>query len=511
MESSDSSRGRGSGGSGYRGRSSSARRGWGSRFSASRRSDARDRKETENQNVEKNNDRAEKAKDLKTSIANERIDNVKEQGKKFINKIFGGFSTEDRGNIKVDIDDHFPTRISDVYSDSIEQHVYDEYSEEADADVAKNVFGQFNGMMHIATGIKLHKAAPILDRSYNKRITSINDPVVRLPERAATLIDQVGKTDIGNDNRIRIRNQNLAVKRQLVRGSLLYLNVKLKNFMSNFDKFDEFAQVVMNDKISVNMVDNSAHTLNKLKDIGKRMFIELSSKSYKFRISSSTYEFRIPEFEFKEENSLEDVVKYISNSIFTDFKFDGQNLDKIIGLLLLQVAPMYWIKNGDKKMKELDSTNFGSGLVSGVKFNDILNTAGIWNMNSYLSDDELDEIVGYILNDWNTARSVKLAKVIKMKEFRFGDFGSDAQMVEIDKVKYDKQTNQFGFNRRGFLGKQQSKVKIKISEMGSIYGLMARYTNNVEIKHGFDINFDGTNKNILREYLYGDFEFKKDR
>jgi len=149
----------------------------------------------ERENIRLNSTRAERVPPTPASTISSNID----KGKKFISNFFQGFSSEKRSNIQVTMDNSFPTRIAQPYSDAIEEFIYSEDNLEPTDERGLGYFSKFNGIAHIATATKLNKAAPLNEKTANSTISALNSEI-RLPVKMGTLIDQVGKTDLPNDN-----------------------------------------------------------------------------------------------------------------------------------------------------------------------------------------------------------------------------------------------------------------------------------------------------------------------
>jgi hypothetical protein len=496
---------RGRGDNTSRGRSTSRRGGRGGRNFFSRQvaeeQTAADNRESEN--IRANRTRAQNATPTSPSVISTTVD----KGKKFISTFFNGFTSEKRSNIQVTLDNSFPTRIATPYADSIEEFVYSEHKLDPDDTKSKRYFKQLIGISHVATATKLHRSSPVNEKTANSTISALNSEI-RLPNKMGTLIDQVGKTDLPNDNRIRIDGQHLAAKQHLIRGMYFYYGKKLKDFINdNVDINYGFIEEIVKDMDKLKcLVDNKPISVDYLKVYGRRRFEEVSKQNFSFTINDSTYEFRIPNFDFDRDLSPNDIKEYLSNSVFFDFHWTGKELNKMLGSLVLQVAKPSWLRNSGKKMKQLDGA-FENTAIEDLTFATIMMAANIYNINWIFSDDDINNITIDLINHWNSSLAPKFSKILNMTDFKFSEFGTDSQLVHLEEEP-TKKKNQFNVTQFRFTGKNKATTMLKTTEHGAIMGIMGGFTSLVEIENNININFNSNNDNILKEYVRSDFIIK---
>ncbi|CAG8805919.1 3886_t:CDS:2, partial [Racocetra persica] len=89
----------------------------------------------------------------------------------------------------------------------------------------------------------------------------------------------------------------------------------------------------------------------------------------------------------------------------------------------------------------------------------LLNVLGLWNVNDYIEDFEINEAVFFCRNRCNHYECVWFKNIFKMESFNNSVFGTDSQLVE--RVKYRQQTNHLK-------GKVRSTVKCMISENDAV-------------------------------------------
>jgi len=457
----------------------------------------------ERENIRLNSTRAERVPQTPVSTITANID----KGKKFISNFFQGFSSEKRSNIQVTMDNSFPTRIAQPYADAIEEFIYSEDSLEPTDDRGVDYYSKFIGIAHIATATKLNKAAPLNEKTANSTISALNSEI-RLPVKMGTLIDQVGKTDLPNDNRVRLETQHLLVKQQLIRGMYMYLGEELKNYI--YDRTEAGFQMIKAmaedmDKLKC-MIDNKPISVEFLKLYGRSRFKETSDTNFDFQMDDTTYSFRIPSFDFEQEHTPASIKEYLSNSIFTAFTWTQTELNLILGSLVFQVAKPNWIRNADKKMQVLD-TAFEDTPIAELTFGQIMIGANVYNINWILNDEDINNIVIAIIHNWNTSKAPKFSKIMMMTDFKFSEFGTDSQLVQLENLG-GVGNNQFGLRNYKFTRKNKAMTTLKTTEHGAIMGIMSGYVLDVKVENNININFNNTNDNILKEYIRSDFVVK---
>jgi hypothetical protein len=432
----------------------------------------------------------------------EKINKTIEAGKDFISKFFRGFSQPERGNIKVTIDSHFPSRMTDPYVDKIKSYTELKFQHEPEQKFKKYFF-QFQGITEIAIAIKLYKSSTEYQKNLNFKYSSVRNLDLPMPKKMNVLINQLGKTDLPNDNRIRLKNQHLLVKRFLLKGSAWFLQKDINPYLNNKNTFEDVINNLAVSKFFDKCLDISIASVQQLKIIGKEFFLSESARDYDFTIGETTYTFRLPSFEFKEENTADEIIDYFNNPIFRDFTFDQEVIYRLVGSLLFQVADYNWLKHRDKKIKELDSA-FENTILKNYKFIDVLDFAEISFINQYIDEDVLDDVVNDVISKWKTASATIFNQMFNMEEVRFSDYGSDSQLIEIKDFKNVK--NEIDYTRSKIVNRSKVQTTLKTSEHGAILGLTLAIAKKVEFSSKFEVNYDSKNDQILREFVKTDFK-----
>jgi hypothetical protein len=432
----------------------------------------------------------------------EKINKTIEAGKDFISKFFRGFTQPERGNIKVTIDSELPGRMTDPYVDKIKSFTELKFQHQPDEKFKKH-FQQFQGITEIAIAIKLYKSSTEYQKNLNFKYSSVRNLEIPMPKKMNVLINQLGKTDLPNDNRIRLKNQHLLVKRFLLRGSAWFLQEGINPYLNNNNTSGTIIQNLEQPKYFDKCLDISIASVELLKQIGKDFFKSESQRDYDFSIDDKTYRFRLPSFEFKDENTPDEIIEYFNNPIFTDFTFDDEVIYKLVGSLLFQIADYNWLKNRDKKIKQLNSA-FEQTILKDFKFVDILEFAEISFINQFIDEDTLDDVVNDVISKWKTASATNFNQMFNMEEVRFSDYGSDSQLVEIKDFKY--KSNEIGYNHSKIINRSRVQTALKTSEHGAILGLSLAIAKKVEFSSKFEINYDSKNDQILREFVKTDFK-----
>lgn len=432
----------------------------------------------------------------------EKINKTIEAGKEFVSKFFRGFSQPERGNIKVTLDSEVTGRITDPYVDKIKS--YTELKFQHDPDVKfKKYFCQFHGITEIAVAIKLYKSSTEYQRNLNFKYSSVRNLDLPMPKKINVLINQLGKTDLPNDNRIRLKNQHLLVKRFLLRGSTWFLQEGINPYLNNHNTYTDILDNLGKPKYFDKCLDVSIASVQLLKQIGKEFFVSETAKDYEFTIGDKEYTFRLPSFNFDRDITAADVIEYFSNSIFSDFTFHQETIYKLVGSLLFQVSDYNWLKNRSKKIKQLDN-QFANTILAEYKFVDVLEYADISFINQYIDEDILDDVVNDIIAKWKTASTTIFNQMFNMEEVRFSDYGSDSQLIEINEFK--TKNNELNIPHKKIINRSKVQTTLKTSEHGAILGLTLAFAKKVEFSSKFEVNYDSKNDQILREFVKTDFK-----
>jgi len=435
---------------------------------------------------------------------NAKVSKTIEAGKEFVSKFFRGFAQPERGNIKITMDSTMPGRMVAPYTDKIKSYTELKYQQEPDQKF-KKYFNQFKGITEIGIAIKLQKSATEFQRNLNFKFSSIRNLDLPLPKKMNVLINQLGKTDLPNDNRIRLKHQHLLVKRFMLRGSAIFLQKEINQYLNNELTAEEVIKYFEIPELFDKVLDNTLGSVSLLKTIGKKYFEDTTNQNFDFTLKNKIYTLRLPTFEFNEEKGITapDIIEYFKNDLFIDFKFDQDDIYKIVASLIFQVATFSWLKNRHKKIKELDKS-FENTFVAEYTFESILNYAKIGFMDHFIDDDVLDDVVNDVISKWKTGSLTIFNQMFNMEEVRFSDYGSDSQLIEIK--EFQKKQNELEIPWRKIVNRSKAQTTLKTSEHGAILGLTLAIAKKVEFSSKFEVNFDSKNDQILQEFIKSDFK-----
>jgi hypothetical protein len=438
------------------------------------------------------------------SKSNEKVNKTIDAGKEFISKFFKGFSQPDRGNIKVTLDSKLPSRMIDPYISKIKSFTELKYQNEPDAKFRK-YFLQFKGITEIGIAIKLHKSSTEFQKNLNFKLSSIRNLDLPLPKKLNVLINQLGKTDLPNDNRIRLKQQHLLVKRFMLRGSAIFLQKDIDQYLENNNTFKSVIDILDNPLYFDRCLDNSLGSLSLLKSIGKEFFLQMSDHNFEFQLAEKEYKLRLPSFPFNDEEGItvEDIIKYFNNPLFTDFEFSQEAIFRLIASLVFQVTKFSWIKNRDKTISELEP-KFADTVIKDYVFQDILDYADISFIDQYIQEDVLDDVVNEVIKIWKTGSLTIFSQMFNMEEVRFSEYGSDSQLIEIKEFR--KVDNELDIPTFKIKNRCKSESTLKTSEHGAILGTILAISKKVEFSSKFEINYDSKNDQILQEFVKSDFK-----
>jgi len=510
-------------GSGNRGRSSSRTRGGGRNYaSQSVQNQALQQQQRIEQTLLENQQRSQQAANKPKPDVSGYI----EAGKIFVSKFFKGFQQEKRGNIQVTLDDTLPERVSEVYYDRITEMLSELHSQQqpqAQTRLIRRGIKRFAAGITLATAIKLYKSSTELEKTANFNLNVLHRAKINIPEKLAVIINQLGKTDLKDDNRIRIENQHMATKRMCIKAICRHYNsADLAPFLDEMQHTNGLAVAhLYNNVFGANfnrMIDNSLKSLSLLRQISKEYFESKQDINFRLNVFSTTrannvlsvdtaFDIKLPHFDFKDADR-DRVVQYLANPIFNitaQRHFDWTDHNAVVNVicaLTCQIATTAWIRRPATTLGVLDNGFVGTPLEN-ITFLHVMNSIGIWNINNFISDSDINELLGDMLHNWNSTSSLVYGRVLKMKEMEFSEFGTDSQMVEIsDESISDTQYMQV--NRYQLKKKPKAEVSLKISETGATFGLMSKFITGLKMKSDFVINHDSNNRNILREFLKTD-------
>jgi len=451
--------------------------------------------------------------------------NISKKANSSSQSFFKGFEQEKRGNVEIDFDDELPLRVADPYLEPIAQAAESDLAVIANAALPIDRVNQFVSGMNLATAIKLQKSSSDLEKNNNFKLNVLNTGSISLPEKAAVIINQLGKTDLPNDNRIRIINQSMASKRMLVKA--LHYNYSDAILTGYFTEMANAGLAIANFRTfltgpnSHKMIDSTIQGLRLLKSLGRDFFKEKIKTNYQISVNSVTqaqiaaapaavaFDIRLPHFEFTANTTVADITAYLNNPLFSlaagrHFTFTNQQVVvEVVCSLVFQIATLDWLRNPNRTMQALDN-NFANTFIAGNTFTQVMNAAGIWNINNFILDSDLNEVAGELLHNWNTVVVPKLKQTIKFQNINFSDFGTDSQLIEINNQYLHNGRVNRGIDTKCIKGKAKSHSVIKTSETGALFGIMCKFNKKVVFTSDFVVTHDSNNLNILREFLKSD-------
>jgi hypothetical protein len=441
-----------------------------------------------------------------------KITKVIEKGKQLVDNFFKGIYPTQRGNIKVELDDRTPDRIADAYLTRIEQHVYEEKHDQqktkAGIEYDKDLFSNFLGAMNIGMAIKLATAADTDQRIYLGGMDTLKEAKITLPNKAGTLLDCIGITDLKDDNKIRIYNQALVAKRQAVRGIIrIYGKNEISKFIIDPTEVDDFINRSNGDTWIHGMIDSKIHSVDRVKEYSKWQFIERTKNNFTFKIGSTgtkIYTFKLPSFDF-ENVTQADVKKYFANSIFDDFEFNQKEALTICAFLVLQLIEKPWLINLSKTIKQLTTTGIHV-LIDDFTLQQVFDECGLWNVNKYLSDADLNDIISGAIHKWNDGYAREMNNFLNVSQLNFTKFGTEAQLVEIDNKYISTDDNHLGFRNSKIFSNSRSTTKMKLHPSDAMIGVACRFVDRVDMTNDFNINHTSNNFSILRQFVANDFK-----
>lgn len=438
-----------------------------------------------------------------------------EEGKQILSSFFNGFSEMDRGNVRVEFNHNVGNQLACEYYDAIENYVEMESSldEDDDTKLAKSttLATSFNGIVNLGISIKLGRSGTDSDRKRLKGLSLLNSPTqIRLPKKLSVIINQMGKTDLPNDNHLRINDQGIVAKQMLVRGVFNYFKPsKYKNYLITGVSLDSLKKNIV-ENIHL-MVDNNSQSVDFIQNICEQRFNEYRLNNFEATYAQGkTLMLSLPSFDFKTADE-DSIVKYLQNDIFT-FVYKKINLPQIVGIIVSPLLTIDVIRKPQAKLGTLFS-KFSDSYLANVTVKEILDVCNIWNINHFISDNDLDDLSNLVYEHWEKTGHKEFSSFLDMSEFNFTTFGTDAQVVEISSKnivanndKFRKHERQrFGLALNYIKDKAKALVKFKISETGAVFGAGIKFNKSVNFSSDYEVMVTGKNRKILQEFLRKDF------
>jgi len=503
-------RGRGNNNSANRGRSQSRARGGGRNFFNKKNQERAAAAKQSQEQAAQDDTNVAKAPDVeKTHQSNlARVEAKVDIGRAWSDKFYQGVTKEERGNIKANLNHEIVDRMIEPYTIKLNYGI--------NSTIATNftelqLYRKLHGIISIAFAVKLYKSATEFEKTNLHNMTSLRFTDMKIPKKLQIMINQIGKTDLSNDNLFRIRSQNLYSKRYLLYGIVSYFMIEERQGrqiiqFSNQWKIDDVYAKLKNSVSFDKMYDRTWASLDYIRSTGKKYFERQANENFDIAIGDVQILVRLPAFKFKkswDQGIVDDIVKYLNNALFSKVEWTTSDYFKIACSLIIQAAEYHWLKNKDKPLKELNR-EFAETKAADVTFRQLLDAMDLIDINDIISDDNLDQAALYVTNEYNAGCFSVFDKLFQMEKINFTDYGTDAQLIEG--MNLVERENIFGDECSYIEGLQQPKTKLKTSAFGSLMGISLALTKDIEISQGFRVNFDGKPKSILSEFVKSDFK-----
>jgi len=457
-----------------------------------------------------------KAAETKPKPANK--SQIIEDGKELVNKYFKGFQAIVRGDVKVTLDSSFINRVCEPYYEKIDHIVRDVNSDMTDPTQLETIqtefCNKFVGAADIGVALKLYRSAPDDDKDRLFYYNALHNSQISLPKKVGIIINQVGKTDLKDDHRLRIVGQDLMAKRHLVRGVVRYYRDGVTGFMNNttttyksllenITTYGKFDGMIDRSSSSVIYIHENVQSLfNKLRDV------ELTLVD----TNGDSCQMSLPPFDFNSATP-DQVKKYLNNGLFKHF---GITKNKPVyasaACVALSQLDLRWLKNPTSTLGAILGGTTGNTDMDGLTINELFSEIGFWDINSYFDDKELNELAIEVIHNWNVAYVPRLKPFIKMENLNFASYGSESQLIEVDENRMSRNNSSWKEYHRRYhniginilVGKANSWVKTKTSEAAAVLGSVVKFNQKVEYVSNFQVGIDGTNRAILKEFLSSD-------
>jgi len=447
-----------------------------------------------------------------------KVHKIVAKGKALADKFFRFTETEERGNVQVQIDDRFVDRVIDQYHNPIEHHLIGEKLDDkaiGGTTLAPYLNAAMLGIGNIAVATKLYQAGDNTVKSQLQYLGELHQSTVRLPKKLHTLIDCVGITDLPGGDKIRIYNHTLLAKRQAVRGLLRSLGeVRVGQDLEDSTNYtlQKFKDRILKDEWIHGMIDSEYYSVDRLKSYTQWKFEEMTKETFSFRVGTTgpyKWKFRLPEFNFKEVN-ITSIQKYMNNPIFGEMVAEKpEKVLRIVCLLACQLVTKQWLKPG-KSLQTLQTLHGFSihDYVNSAKLIEIFDECKVWNVNDYLTDRNINSMIGESILKWNDGLVRYIEKPLDVSDFKYSKFGTEAQLVqfpsELNKDLISGNTNQYNLRTDRWVGKGTARSKFKLSPSDAMIGIPVGFSQMVDVSLGYKIEYNEDQNKILNEYIKSD-------
>jgi len=434
-------------------------------------------------------------------------------GKKIISKFFKGYSSVERANVTAEFDSDVSGRLVEGYYDSISEYVHIQDPSDIE-DHIDSMVNELAGAVDLGIALKAANSAPDDEKKALGNLFCLKEPKLPLPQKLAVAVDSIGKTDLGNENRFRLNQQNLVSKRHLVRSFLgiLKRNV-IEDYLvdSSIFDYDSLHGSLFNSKLFHRCIDNSSRSLDRVHKLGREL-VNIEKDKDIFVVTKDddqndrTSAFRLPNLVIDDDSDVTDILNYWNNQIFEEFKIEYPL--KFVAATFIAVAKPKWLRESNKPLNEIEISLRDQPFAK-HSFKDLMTECNIWNINDYFTDHSINELGNEAIHVWNTSKCKKFQKFLTLTEVSFSAFGSPAQLVQVeandsDKPKLKNEKFDKFFSR--FKGKRQASTPLVVNEYEASLGISLGFTSDIRIDPTFTIEFDSYNENIFHQFIKSDFK-----
>jgi len=425
-------------------------------------------------------------------------------GKSFFNKFVDGFRKPERANVIGTFDDTSIDRMATPYVNRLANNLQN--SKAIDINLKADLPAYYQGYIYMATGLKLMLSNTDNKKTQFRGYNDLNRLQLRLPLKLTQQIDQLGKTDLDNNNVFRLRTQNaLAIKMMLKACALIFQHKTFNNgnvggTTQDWKKFwtdESYNRVYSLDQNGVDFIQAECRNLAKA---------YLDQNWTRAESDTVTWIARLPYVNLT-DGDPDDLQRWCQmQHEWTKWQFldkdDNDIRNKLVASLIGCFVNKNWIKNRDKPLQEIDK-RFKNTIFALFKPNEVFQDINIFCLEDIMTYEDMIDNVTYIQQLYTERYNSIIERSFDLRDIKFKEYGTAAQMV-MSNNQYVTKANEIGTYLE-LKGDYEPHLYDKIDENLAGYGLINCYMKDIEYNKDWVINYSGRINDIRDQFIKSDF------
>ena len=432
-------------------------------------------------------------------------------GKSFFHQFISGLKKTTKNNVEVEFDEECVDRISVPYINRVKLDCQNNRNIDKGLQPVMSHF--YEGYIQLAAGIKLMISASDNDHTKFRKFNDLKILKMRLPLKLTEAIDQIGKTDLGNEDILRVENQNMMAIRMMLKACATIFKHQQFNDYNVTVPANSWA-AFYEKKNWRNCYTLDTNGVEYVRNQSRKMVSTYIDANYKY---DGGITIRMPTFDFNELSSealqewavsVGDIGKWKLVHKIVDKKKPNQLKDddvtlRLQGSVLGCFITRNWLDNREKKLGEIE-VKLKNTMFENLKVRDVLEACGFFCIEDILDYDRLIELVCYIQQLYSEKYGKHFENILNVREIQFKEFGTSAQIVLSEQTKEVKHHENGPYNeiRSDYIPSLYRQIDIPAAGFGLIYN----YSKSVRIDQSYSINYNGNPVNTRDEFSRNDFK-----